>query len=150
MRTASMVLGIIGCIVVMLWGLINFIITGFPVMSVDVAVAAALLGVGICIFGAGILGLIGGIIVKRKNVAAGVVMIIAAVLSIFSFFNVIAIILFVLGAIFALVREKPVSSYPAYSQPVYTYCQDPRYPQYPQYPYQQQPPVQQNAEDSQE
>lgn len=46
----------------------------------------------------GILGIVGGAIVRKKNVTAGVLMIIAAVLG--------ASVLFTLGAIFALIPDK--------------------------------------------
>lgn len=144
MKTASMVLGIVGGIIVMIWGLFN-ISSLLPVLlSFDISAVDLLLGKGLCIVGAGILGLIGGIIVRNKNVAAGVIMIIAAVLSIFAYFNLIAIILFILGAIFAFMREKPVNPYPPYFQPTYPYCQ------YPQYPYPQQAPEPQNSQSGQE
>lgn len=84
---------------------------------------------------AGIMGLVGGIIVKRKNVATGVLMIIAAVLSLFSFFNIVSMVLFILGGVFALMRER--------QNPVYA----PPYPMPPYYPYPQQPyPPQQDPQ----
>jgi amino acid transporter len=88
---------------------------------------------------AGIMGLVGGIIVKKKNVAAGVLMIIAAVLSLFSFFNIVSMVLFILGGVFALMRERqnPVYAPPYPTPPYYPYAQQP-YPQQP-YPPQQDP-----------
>ncbi len=73
---------------------------------------------------AGVLGLVGGIIAKKRNVAAGVLMIIAAPLSLFGYFNLLSMILFILGAVFAFVKEKPQYVPAPYQQ----------YPQYPQYP----------------
>ena len=80
---------------------------------------------------AGVLGLVGGLIVKKKNVAAGVLMIIAAVLSLF---NIISMALFILGAVFSLMRDRSKQDYvPPYPMP-------PSYPYAPQaYP---QPPQQ--------
>ncbi len=79
---------------------------------------------------AGVLGLVGGLIVKKKNVAAGVLMIIAAVLS---FFNIISMALFILGAVFSLMRDRSKQDYvPPYPMP-------PSYP-YPQPPQQSIPP----------
>ncbi len=81
---------------------------------------------GICTAIAGVLGLVGGLIVKKKNVAAGVLMIIAAVLS---FFNIISMVLFVLGGVFALMRDR--------SKQQQGYL--PPYPMPPNYPYPPQP-----------
>jgi len=115
------------------------------VFSQSKEVAQTMLGTiflipGICGAVAGIMGLVGGIIVKRKNVAAGVLMIIAAVLSLFSFFNIVSMVLFILGGVFALMRErqKPVYAPPYPTPPYYPYAQQP-YPQQP-YPQQQDPP----------
>ncbi len=93
---------------------------------------------------AGVMGLVGGIIVKKKNVLAGVLMIIAAVLSLFSFFNIISMVLFILGGVFALMRERQNAMPPYYPYPQQPYPQQP-YPQqpYPQQPYPQQPYPQQ-------
>ena len=60
---------------------------------------------GVLSFIAAALGLIGGIIVKKKNVASGVMMIVAAVLSILAYFNVVSMILFLIGGILALMKE---------------------------------------------
>ena len=85
---------------------------------------------------AGVLGLVGGLIVKKKNVAAGVMMIIAAVLSLF---NIISMALFILGAVFSLMRDR--SKQQAYVPP---YPMPPSYPYppqaYPQPPQQSIPP----------
>ncbi len=96
---------------------------------------------GVCTAIAGVLGLVGGLIVKKKNVAAGVLMIIAAVLS---FFNIISMVLFVLGGVFALMRDrsKQQQGYlPPYPMPPnYPYPQPPYPPQ--GYPQQSNPPEQ--------
>lgn len=89
----------------------------------------------ICAALAGIMGLVSGIIVKKKHTASGVMMIVAAALSLFSFFNIVSMILFVLGAVFALMRERqPVLPYPpnyAYPQPPYPQASVPQAPQPP-------------------
>ena len=100
----------------------------------------AFAGTFVLVFGiltgiAGVLGLVGGLIVKKKNVAAGVMMIIAAVLS---FFNIISMALFILGAVFSLMRDRSKQGYvPPYPMP-------PSYPYppqaYPQPPQQSIPP----------
>lgn len=89
---------------------------------------------GVCTGIAGVLGLIGGCIVKKKNVTAGVLMIIAAVLSLF---NIISLALFILGAVFSLMRDR--SKQQGYLPP---YPMPPSYPQqaYPQPPQQSAPP----------
>lgn len=63
--------------------------------------------VGILNAGCGVLGLIGGTMVKKNNVTAGVLMIVAAGLSLIITGNFFAMVLFTLGGIFALVKEKP-------------------------------------------
>ena len=100
-----------------------------------------LFGIGSAI--AGILGLVGGLIVKKKNVAAGVMMIIAAALSLICILNIISMVLFILGGIFALMRDRqqqPQVYMPPYPMPPY-YPQQPYPPQqYPaQYPQPQNP-----------
>ena len=166
MKTSSMVLGIIGGAISILFGLFlvlggvaflddsiwedtynNYdgVISESELMETNSMAGTTFLSMGICSVVAGILGLVGGCIVKRKNVASGVMMIIAAVLSIFGFFNLVSIVLFVLGGIFALKREtQPVMppypqyyAYPQYPQ----YYQYPQYPQYPQQRYPQQQPA---------
>jgi hypothetical protein len=54
----------------------------------------------------GVLGLVSGLTVKKKNITAGVLMIIAAVVSLL-ITGWLAMILFTLGGVFALVKEKP-------------------------------------------
>ncbi len=80
----------------------------------------------------GAMGLIAGIIVKKSNVAAGVLMIISAVICLIVFFNFVSMILFILGAVFAFVKEKP--QYAAQPYPPQPY---PPYPPYPPAPPQQ-------------
>ncbi len=88
-----------------------------------------LLVAGIFAFVSGVLGLIGGCIAKSKSSAAGVMMIIAAVLSLFAMFNVVSMILFILGGIFALKKDtpKPAMPYPPYP-PQQPYYGNPPYP----------------------
>jgi len=130
MRKASMVLGIIGGSIALLLALIFIIISinyrgsGHTWLQEDAMASGevqtdsgvvgeiAFLIAGSCAFAAGVLGLTGGIIVKRKHVVSGVMMIIAAILSLLSYYNVVSMILFVLGAIFALKMPRNAVLYP--------------------------------------
>ncbi len=80
----------------------------------------------------GILGLIGGLIVRQKNVAGGVMMIIAAALSVI-FGNLASMVLFIIGAVYALEKERP--------NPVYPYPPQTPYPQASYHQYIPQPPA---------
>lgn len=114
--------------------------------SVSFAVTIFLV-IGICMVVGGILGFIGGLIVRRKNIAAGVLMIIAAVLGI----NLFSVVLFILGAVFALRQDRsqmvapPYYMYPPYAPyPPQAYPQQSPYPPqgyapYPPQAYTQQP-----------
>ncbi len=86
----------------------------------------------------GILGIVGGAIVKKKNVVAGVLMIVACVLSGFSGWGVFGSIALLVGGILALVKEKPAQ--PAYAYPYSGYQQPPQAPPYNPYQQPQQPP----------
>lgn len=122
-------------------------------------VGTVLLVPAICALIAGVLGLIGGIIVKKKNVAAGVLMIISAVLSLISFFNIISMALFIVGGVFALMRDRskqqPVYAPPYPMPPNYVYPQQPYAPQpytppvYPPQPQQPAPPSENPPENPQ-
>jgi len=124
MRKTSKVLGIIGGAIALLLALI-FLITSanyrgyghkwlqedevppaVPQADSGLVGEIALLIAGCCALAAGVLGLVGGIIVKRRNFASGTMMIIAAVLSLLSYYNVVSMILFVIGAVFALKRPQ--------------------------------------------
>lgn len=157
MRTTSRVLGIIGAAISILFGLflilggaafmnssiwesaynssdaLNDIMTQSDYVEQNVTAGMVFLSFGMGSVAAGILGLVGGLIVTRKNMAAGVMMIIAAVLSLFTFFNLVSMTLFIIGSVMALKRE-PQFVMPPY----YVY---PPYPQYPQYPYPPQQPA---------
>lgn len=90
---------------------------------------------GICGAIAGVMGLVGGIIIRKKNVASGVLMIISAVLSLICFFNIVSMVLFILGGVFALMRDRQKVVYaPPYPMPPnYMYPAQPYLPQqYPQ------------------
>lgn len=77
----------------------------------------------------GIMGFIGGMIVRKKSTAAGVLMVVAAVFCLFEFFNFVSTILFILGAVFAFVKRKPKHAAVPYPQyPLYS----PAPPQQPQ------------------
>ena len=126
-------------------------------------------------FVAGGLGIAGGIIVRKKNIASGVMFIIAAISSFYIF---VSMVCFILAAIFAFVKDRPKPRpyyppgspyypyppypyYPPQGMPGYgpsnvpqaPYGQQPQYPQpqgqypppYGQQPYPPQPPVQQEV-----
>jgi len=144
MKNTSMVLGIIGGGIAILFGLFLMFggmmylntstwqniynaseglrnsISESEYIQLATTGGAVFLGFGIASVIAGALGLIGGIIVKKNNVAAGVIMLIAAGLSVLVFFNVVSMILFILGGIFALKKEPQnvMQPYPTqYPQP---------------------------------
>ena len=124
MRNTSKVLGIIGGAIALLLALILIIISvnfrgpDTPWLGEDTTAAgevqidSGIVGEIACLitgglaFVAGVLGMVGAFIVNRKNVASGVMMIIAALLSLFSYYNVVSMILFVVGAVFALKRPR--------------------------------------------
>ena len=130
MRKASMVLGIIGGAMSLLSALSSIVIgiimssdTGFfanmfnKMYSGVFNIKADTWGVVLIVCGAsqvicGVLGLVGGLMVKKKNITAGVLMIISAGVSLL-ITGWLAVILFTLGGIFALVKEKqPVPPLP--------------------------------------
>lgn len=132
MKKASRVLGIVGGSLSFLMALLC-VIGGLVFMSADsgffkeifsqmydemgystnfmLSWTADIMGVMLIIFGVlkvvcGVLGLIGGLKVNKNNVTAGVLMIVAAGVSLIMTGGWIATILFTLGGIFALVRER--------------------------------------------
>lgn len=141
MKTASMVLGIVGGALKIFGALILLLISGimFPAILSSVGrdiqnvqvfnlittiynILAIPLGIG------GILGLIGGLIVKKNNTTGGILMIIGTVLGLD--------VLLLLGSIFAFIKEKqpvPPYPYPPYPYPPYP-GQQPYVPQNPTYP----------------
>lgn len=133
MRKASKVLGIVGGAVSLLFALLC-IIGGIVFMATDTSIftelfdnmymdmgfasgmimnwTASILGVVLIVIGVlnavgGVLGLVGGLMVDKKNVTAGVLMIVSAGLSLLLSGNWLTMILCTLGGIFALVKEKP-------------------------------------------
>lgn len=143
MKTASLVLGIIGGVLAIIFGII-FIISGIAVNSLfgsadaladtmgelseqmeaegwtvedsdvdmsgyDAAVGAGLTTIyvvgALSIVGA-ILGIVGGAMAKKKNVLAGILMLVAAIPSFFTGLGIIASILFIIGGILALIPDK--------------------------------------------
>jgi hypothetical protein len=54
----------------------------------------------------GILGLTAALIMKKRHTAAGVMMIIGAFICMFGFFNVISMVLLVIGSVFALKPDR--------------------------------------------
>ncbi len=123
MRKASMVLGIIGGAISLLGALSSIVVgfmmksdTGFisnlfnRVYSGFFSITADIWGVVMIVTGViqivcGVLGLVGGLTVNKKNVTAGVLMIVAAGISLL-ITGWLAMMLFALGGIFALVKEK--------------------------------------------
>lgn len=145
MKTASMILGIVGGAMACLTG-VTFILLGcawgstlwglmpsdFPADAIFNTLFTTYLVFGILALAAGGVGLTGGLLIKQKEKTAGVLLIIGAALS-FS-------IPLILAAIFAFVKEKAPT--PAYGCPLpYPYPPYPPYaPQYPPYPYAPYPP----------
>ncbi len=150
MRTASLVLGIVGGVLAVIFGvmcIIGGIVAGSFVGHVDelntalenwdtmtnddwnindsdiqidgyenvynsfLGLGASIIYVigGFSIVGAA-LGIIGGALVKKKNVVAGILMLVASVPSLFTGFGIIASILLIIGGILALIPEKPSAS----------------------------------------
>lgn len=158
MRTTSRVLGIIGAAISVLLGLalvaagaafmdsglwgdmydssggLNDVMPKAQYIQQTTTGGTVFLGFGIAAIAAGVLGLVGSIIVKRKNAASGVMMIIAAVISLFTFFNVASMTLFIIGAVMAMKREPQVVMvpYPAYPPQYYPYPPQQYTQQYPQ------------------
>ncbi|MEL7602010.1 MAG: DUF4064 domain-containing protein [Bacillota bacterium] len=80
---------------------------------------------------AGALGITAGVLVYKKNIAAGVMFIVAAGAG---YFNFICMVCLILAAIFAFVKPKPKPAYyPYYPYPPYPYY--PPQGQVPQPPY---------------
>ncbi len=145
MRTASRVLGIVGGVISILLGLFllmtgvvfsnpniwqniynpNLTEAGRQILSDTqwISFSATLFIIfGVLSFIAAALGLIGGVIVNKSHLASGVMMIVAAVLSLFAYFNVLSMILFLIGGILALMKEpqKAMSYHPSQYPPPYS------------------------------
>lgn len=147
MKTASLVLGIIGGVLAIIFGII-YIVGGIAASSLvgsadalgntldefseameaegwvvedadldfegydDVYNASVGAGitmvyvVGILSIVGAVLGIVGGAMTKKKNVIAGILMLVAAVPSFFTGLGIIASILFIIGGILALIPEK--------------------------------------------
>ncbi len=150
MKTASLVLGIIGGVLAIIFAIVFMIggafvnsaasyvqdmgefggamdelseqleAEGFTVEDSDVnydalddainygasAVATGFYIAGILGIIGGILGIVGGALAKKKNVVAGILMLVAAVPSFFTGLGIIASILFIIGGILALIPDK--------------------------------------------
>jgi|GEM_PF-1522359 len=70
------------------------------------AVATGLYIAGILGIVGGILAIVGGALAKKKNVLAGIFMLVAAVPSFFTFLGFLASIVLIIGGILALIPEK--------------------------------------------
>ncbi len=124
MRKASMVLGIVGGALSLLGALSMIILGAF--MNSDQGFFSGILNrvysdffnisgdfwgilflvIGVAELVCGVLGLIGGLKVNKNNVTAGVLMIVSAGISLLMS-AWLSMILFALGGIFALIKEKP-------------------------------------------
>ncbi|MDD5017528.1 MAG: DUF4064 domain-containing protein [Eubacteriales bacterium] len=58
----------------------------------------------------GVLGAVGAILIKKYNIAAGILFIVAAVLSFFTLIGIFASILFIVGGILSFIPEKQASA----------------------------------------
>ncbi len=67
--------------------------------------ANVFLVIGAVIFISGVLGIIGGAIVNKNNIAAGVLMLLGGMIALFTLWAFISFILLLLGGIFALVKD---------------------------------------------
>lgn len=149
MKTASMVLGIIGGTLIFFFAIIFLF---FPFASMDFYYGWDSTGTAVfLVFGIGglilsALGIIGGALAKSHRITAGVLLIIDAVLCMVSLVGIVPGIMFLIAAIFAFVKEQPPAQrpyqQPYYQQPQYYYRQpqQPPYPQQPQQPQQPKPP----------
>ena len=72
----------------------------------------AILGTGISSFVSFLFALVGSILVKKKNVLAGILLLVGALFSFLSIWGFLTAILLVLAGIFALVRDKSVMQEP--------------------------------------
>jgi len=132
MRTASMVLGIVGgCIalifvLIAVFGAVMFTtvipeIENSELFSENIddmdsydkgfiestRIGGTMFSVmGGVMFLCAVLGIVGGALAKKKNVAAGVLMLVGAVISFFSVWGIFFAVLLLLGGIFALVRDR--------------------------------------------
>lgn len=86
----------------------------------------------------GVLGIVGGVLAKKKNVVAGVLMLVGCVLAGFSGWGIFCSIALLVGGILALVKEKPAQA--AYPYPYSGYSQQAPPPPYNPYQQQQQQP----------
>ena len=132
MRKASMVLGIIGGAMALA---LSALFIGYNIYLMTVwgndetalqgaAYTAAMIDIllpGFIAAAAGILGLIGAFIVKKKHMTSGVLMIIGTAISIYimfllsSFVFIVSIVLLIIASVFALMPERPAKIPP---QPV--------------------------------
>ena len=130
MKKASKVLGIIGGVLGVIIGIILsvygalFVIIGNVASSpgddvnalenlFSVLGGAMFYGYGITCLILGLIGIAGAVLgfvgaskVKKRHILAGVLLLVAAVLSISTAIGIIATVLFILAGIFALLREK--------------------------------------------
>ncbi len=127
MRKASMILGIIGGSMALA---LSALFIGYDIYLMTVwgndetalqgaAYTAAMIDIllpGFIAATAGILGLIGAFIVKKKHMTSGVLMIIGAVICIYimllllSFVFIVSIVPLIIASVFALMPERPAQA----------------------------------------
>lgn len=153
MKTASMVLGIIGGVLISIFSflfLFGAIATTELFYSWNSPGTEAFFALGIGSLLLAAFGIVGGALAKNHRIAAGVLLIIAAVICMISLIAMLPGIMFLIAAIFAFIKEQPPAprpyQQPYYQQPQYYY----RQPQQPPYPQQPQPLPQQNQQQPQQ
>lgn len=119
MKTASMVLGIIG-------GVMTFLFSAFVLLSsfifnqldnlyvlditmYDPSISLAIVGIVGIIVSA--LGIVGGALVKKHRITAGIMLSVAAFVSFISIIGIMTGILFTIAAVFAFIQERPTDGY---------------------------------------
>ena len=119
MRKASMILGIIGGLIAILLAL-SFIIQCIEFSNMDaidkqnmifkeeeqMAILWYFTGIAYAVLAAGLIGIVGGAIVKKNNKAAGLFMIIAGIVTLITIIAIIACPLLLLGVILSIVTDK--------------------------------------------
>lgn len=114
MKTASMVLGIIGGVMTFLFSafvLLTSFLFGqldklyvFDFHMYDPSMSLAVIGiVGIIVSAVGI---VGGAIVTKQRIASGIMLSVAALVSFISIIGILTGILFTIAAVFAFIQEK--------------------------------------------
>lgn len=124
MKTASMVLGIIGGVMTFLFSafvLLSSFIFGqldnlyvFELNMYDPSMSLAIIGIVGIIVSA--LGIVGGALVTKHRLASGIMLSVAALVSYISIVGILTGILFTIAAVFAFIQERP-NPYDVHRQP---------------------------------